>query len=179
MTEPSVLDKMSAGISAAGIAQKKQGKAATLTPVASEPGGPLDGLKTKAPFPNDHPAEAIRAALAQLRLEAGHILEAVDAAEAALRAPDAPAPVVEEPVDVKALEQSADAEAFKRDFAAKQAAAQAAAFAAADTPAETPEPATGEGWACPVHGLDSVVTLKSRKGREYRACSKCEEFEKL
>jgi hypothetical protein len=40
-------------------------------------------------------------------------------------------------------------------------------------------------WACPNHGLDSIVTLTSRRGREYRACSvgegtsaPCRKFEK-
>src|SRR5665647_2278 len=36
---------------------------------------------------------------------------------------------------------------------------------------------TTAGWACP-NGHDTVVTLTSRKGRVYGACSTCHEFER-
>lgn len=69
---------------------------------------------------------------------------------------------------------------FAEDFEAKSQAAQAATFRApqgadAGLPAEQPGP---DGWSCPTHGDEGVTSLVSRKGREYRACTLCKEFEK-
>jgi len=36
----------------------------------------------------------------------------------------------------------------------------------------------GPRWACPAHGPGEIVSLTSRRGREYLACARCEEFER-
>lgn len=39
-------------------------------------------------------------------------------------------------------------------------------------------PAHSSGWTCPAHGMASVKTQTTRKGRTYRVCAECPEFEK-
>jgi hypothetical protein len=76
--------------------------------------------------------------------------------------------------------RSAEA-AFAASFAAKQAAAQAATFHDDESP-EGYLPVVGptDGWVCPKHGADNLLTITSRKGRVYRTCTttNCPEFEK-
>lgn len=38
-------------------------------------------------------------------------------------------------------------------------------------------PEQASGWECPKHWLDDIRQLTSWKGREYRSCAACEEFE--
>lgn len=57
---------------------------------------------------------------------------------------------------------------FEEKYAAMQQAAQAAVFSG------SPQ----AGWECPTHGDAGLEDRTSRKGRSYRACTQCEEFEK-
>lgn len=80
-------------------------------------------------------------------------------------------------------------ETFKAQFAAQTAAAQAATFKqpevdlvaeahrifdVVDASSGSPAP----GWVCPEHGDANIADLKSGKGRKYRACGICKQFEK-
>ena len=65
----------------------------------------------------------------------------------------------EREADARAREREAQ---FKAEMEAKQAAAQAQVF----------------GWTCSTHGDTAIATLTSRKGRAYRSCAECFEFEK-
>jgi len=134
----SVLDAMTAGIMG-----KKEAKAAQLTPVGREQGGPLSKA-FDAPFPFDYPASQVQQALRNIRQEVDYIIKACDAVEASL-SPAGRVPV--NPV----------------------------AFVEADEPVAVISPT---GWSCPEHGDASLVTLTSRKGRTYRSCTSCMEFEK-
>ena len=58
---------------------------------------------------------------------------------------------------------------FAASFAAKAAAAQAATFTNTDAKASGL-------WLCPTHGSASERT--SKKGRKYRACDECSDFER-
>lgn len=73
-------------------------------------------------------------------------------------------------------------EAFAARMKRMQAEAQAATFASNDAPAAEPIPvASGspvEGWVCPTHGDANLTEMTSRKGRKYRACTTCAQFEK-
>jgi len=180
----SVLDTM-----VAKVITQKQAKEMKLTPVGSEPGGPLAGL------PNDVPGvfmsnEAMADIARDLRRKADVLVAVADgldvilgirpdekAAEAlALNAKLAEREADRQVADrakaaegdaraaarVEGLPASPEAEAFKKEYEAKSAAAQASTF----------------GWACPEHGSDNLKTLTSRLGRTYRACTQCKEFEK-
>lgn len=157
----SVLDEMTKN-----IVGHKEAKASKLTPVGSEVGGPLAGLKVPGQaFPNDHPEDSVRDAI--------RLLEDVLTSLRGLIGQPAPAT---ETAPSQTKEQLAD-ETFRASMKAKSEAAQAQVFKA---PEPEPEP-TPEGysdWTCPAHGVDGIVPMESRKGRKYWACSKCEEFEK-
>lgn len=167
----SVLEQMTAGVMG-----RKTEKAAMLSPVGAER-GPLPE-RTNASFPNDHPLEVVSAALRNMRREIASIVEALDAIEALNGGP------VEVPLDsaatvaaVKADEKAADSK-FAVDFTAKQAAAQAAVYRDAEAEPASPTVAVADGgWECPAHGAN-VKQVTSRKGRVYRLCLVCEEFEK-
>lgn len=100
----------------------------------------------------------------------------------------------------KRVESSSDAE-FSERWEALTAEAQAAAFGGDLVPAakevfagdlaaegdvsasegDGPAYVSGSvvpGWVCPTHGDAAIVNLTSRKGRKYRACETCKQFEK-
>lgn len=177
----SVLDQMTAG-----IMSRKATAAARLTPVAGEVAVTHALPRTSAPFPNDQPAEVVSDTIIVLERQIAHLQEVVAALRLLANQP------AETPVDLDAQrrdrERAADerinhltavangqaqavddaeqeaAQQFVASFAAKSAAAQAATF----------KPV---GWVCPEHRVAEVKT--SRKGREYRACPQCTEFERL
>jgi hypothetical protein len=88
------------------------------------------------------------------------------------------------PDPVKVAEREADARvaAIKAtdtypDYATLQAQAQRAVFTPdIDKPAVAGSAAPG--WVCPTHGAKSTKEQTSRKGRTYRVCTACPEFEK-
>ena len=55
-----------------------------------------------------------------------------------------------------------------------------ATLASLDDGAEEPAaPVTpADGWVCPKHGAESLVTLTSRRKRVYKSCTSCGEFER-
>jgi hypothetical protein len=180
----SVLDQM-----VAGTGQQKRDKAATLTPVGTEKGGPLDphfGVPRLPEVPEVFlTQEAIGDIAKDLRRQAGVLLDVADGldrhlgreAHTIIRSSEAPSPD-EVRAAQKELEKAADAAAqFAAQFSAQQAEAQAAVF----QPAPEAEAASGgstSGWTCPTHGADFLNQLTSRKGRKYLACESCTEFEK-
>lgn len=185
----SVLDSMTAG-----ILDRKAGKTASagLTPVAGE--------RAPAPptIPHDLPgnfmaAEGIRDAAKDLRAHAALLLSVADSLDLLTGMPTVqqvdPTVLVEEAR--KRAEREADARVaaanaarattttndFAVQFAEKQEAAQRAVFSPdADKPPVSGSAAAG--WACPVHGPSATQEKTSRKGRTYRVCSRCLEFEK-
>lgn len=183
----SVLDQMTAGIMG-----RKATAAARLTPVGGEVPVAHALPRTPAAFPNDQPQEVVEGTIIILERQITHLQEVVTALRGL-----ASRPAENEPVDLdeqrRARERAADervahltavangqaaavdkeereaAEQFKTDFAAKAAAAQTATF--------TRQAPVADGWVCPEHAVAVVKT--SRKGREYRACPSCDEFERL
>ena len=195
-----VLDAMTAG-----ILFNKSRAAAGLTPVGAERPrvgqratevdmrvdvNPLAG-PIPADFPWDMPMESVRGALREIRRQLVFLEQGCVAIEKALdKREGGEAPLVgaaeRERAKVTATETSADAAAtafreqklaeiveeldevedFTEAFARKSADAQAQAFA----------PVVGAGWVCPTHGDADIKT--SPKGRKFRACPKCAEFER-
>lgn len=165
----SVLDSMTAA-----IINRKRGVAAAsgLTPVGFEaprvsppPVTSLAG-RHETVFPYDDP-QTVHTAIShglklveEVKAELEHVTKGLLALGALYSAPE-PLPPPEDPVRV--AEREADAR-FAADLAAKQAAAQAQVFSAV--------------WTCPTHGIAATVEQTSRKGRKYRACTKCSEFER-
>lgn len=180
-----ILDKM-----AAGIMGNKARAAAKLTPTTAEkaaaPGWPVGGdVKTYAPFPYDD-LNMIEGALTRMEQAANDVLDQVRFvrqglqlirdAEPQAKAAEAARKQAEREADERAAIQEREAiqsvakddqEDFEAEMAAKAAAAQAATFKQAEP----------DGWACPEHG--GFVEKTSGKGRKYRGCSECDEFERL
>jgi hypothetical protein len=169
----SVLDQMTAGIMG-----RKQERATSLTPVGME--RPAITAVKGDTFPYDggigeqiiHSAKLIRSELASIEAclrsieresgvtEGGPPPLVVDQKEASRQA-------------VRAAEQVKDNE-FKERFAKQQADAQSQVFVVSDAPPDN----IRQGWICPSHGDSNVVGLKSKRGRDYRKCTLCEEFER-
>jgi hypothetical protein len=164
-------------IMAAEVTDRKEARAAILTPVEGER-SPLALPAADGAFPFDSPDQAVTQVALQLRREATTLIAVADALDAlhgadtqtAIAPPAQPAP----PVQPDPMFDSPQAE-FERKLAAKTAAAQAEVFKAADESEDPPAPAGG--WTCPTHGADTLKQLTSRKGRAYLTCA-CGEFEK-
>lgn len=180
MSTQSVLDSMTAG-----ILGQKAGKtaAAGLTPVVGE--------KPRSAIPADLPgnfmaAEGIRDAAKDLRAHAVLLLSVADSLDTLTGMTTAvevdPAQLVADAK--KKAEREADARvaaAKPQDFAAQYATMQAKAQQAVFSPDADKPPTSGSvsaGWACPVHGAKHTEEKVSRKGRAYRVCNQCLEFEK-
>jgi len=183
----SVLDMMTAG-----IMSRKSQAAAKLTPVAGEV-PPIHKASTVeaaysgqagAPFPFDDPQTTVLA-LQKARAEVMHVLDGIDALLALYGSKPAVRAVVEDTAaERKAKERAADARAaaaaaqeepFDERLERLTAEAQASVFAKVTETVTTAQPDAG--WSCPKHG--AFVKRTSRLGREYRACSECNEFERL
>lgn len=98
--------------------------------------------------------------------------------------PATPTPEIGPKID-RAKEAAASAwvekkaeEKFQADFAEQSKKAQAEVFAPAPVPPVPVEPETAEGWSCPKHEYKTLTTLTSKRGRVYRACLSCSEFER-
>lgn len=192
-----VLARMTAGIAreAAVVMARKGSAAAKLTPVEGESAQTVAEIAGLA-VPKDIPGallarEGMEAAVIDLRRLAGDLLAAAHGIEVLL---GVPAAVAEDAVkravtddvlakkeevrraedrvaaadgDARAAKRVDEATDFDAKLAAKAAAAQAATFEA-------------DGWACPDHGSQRLVTLTATKSkRVYAACAvgECEEFE--
>lgn len=189
----SVLDMMTAGVMA-----RKANAAAKLTPVSGEVTpihvavSPVEAAyRTPAAFPFDDPQTTILA-LQKARAEVMHVLDGIDALLALYGSEPAVRAVVPDPdAERKAAEREADKRiaaqggSFAEQYDKLQAEAQAAVFkepVTKVTEAVTMAPITKDrpipiGWVCPEHG--TFEKRLSRKGREYRACTDCDEFERL
>lgn len=91
------------------------------------------------------------------------------------------------------VEQSTSDANFQERYARLSAEAQAATFKGDFVPAAKevfgddllpgPYPTAASGspsadWVCPTHGDADIVNLESKRGRKYRACQTCKQFEK-
>lgn len=183
----SVLDQM-----AAGIMGRKQEKAATLTPVGLEaPAKPAIAEVKGDIFPHDggiqsqiiFSAKIIRENLFQMRSQLDGMEDCLQSIEREVGLRDALPALSAKPVEAPLVEAPLVEESFEEKYAAQQADAQAQAFGSAnDAPVVPPVSTSGNlssGWECPTHGSDSLTTLTSRKGRKYRSCIGCDQFERI
>lgn len=197
----SILDTMTAG-----ILDRKAGKSnrPALTPVQGEvtASPPLPAITTLKGdvFPHDggiteqvtHSARSIRESLRLIATYADQIegclrsiereaglpegglssITAIGAAEAAREEQRAAERLADEAVAF-ARANDTPTEGFAEAFERKAKAAQAQAFSA---PASAGSPSSG--WVCPTHGAKNTAQKVSKKGRPYRVCNACLEFEK-
>lgn len=185
-----VLDLMTAGIMG-----RKAEKAAKLTPVGAEVPVVHSVIpdQIEAPYPNDMPTQELGRALVIITDQVGYILEAVAAIRAAAGI-QATAQAVDLDAERKARETAAEERIAAQRVTTPQTEAiiarlqgakeQAATFEvekqlvkAAVATADEAVATALDGWVCPTHGTAEV--RRSRKGREFRACPSCEEFERL
>lgn len=161
-----------------GVTDRKPGL--PLTPIAQEKTGPAYAGESKAPFFEPASAELV-AYLHTIADTAMMILSVVDRVEKELtqaalegRTPSrvsyAKVAPEAEPERLTEKQKVEAEESFEESFARKQAEAQAAVFTHTDAKAEGL-------WLCPVHG--SAVEATSKKGRKYRRCEACSEFERV
>ena len=169
-----VLDQMTAG-----IMQQKANKSTKLTPVAGEAVSSLP--KTPAAFPNDQPQEVTEGIIRDIEIQIVRLQEVVTAlrlltgaVESTDEGPTLTPVSATLKVDKEAEAKADENVAFTANYARLQAEAQAAVFKDAP-PTVAP---LAKGWECPVHGGTSLQSLTSRKGRMYKACTQCEEFER-
>lgn len=179
-TAQNILDEMTAG-----TLKRKANKAAQLTPVGLE-----------RPRIADAPGaflgqEAVERIISNLRGAAVDAHAVADELERSLGIdPVEHARKVDAKLAQKEIERQADdaakvramtdperRPAFDVKFAAQQAAAQETTFGHKLIAALDAAPGTTD-WLCPTHGGASITSLISRKGRTYRACAECKEFEK-
>lgn len=156
--------------------ERKPAVKVTLTPVGAEK-GPIPS-RTDAPFPNDYPEQNIVQTVLTLRREIKRLTETADAIEALLH------PAVESAVKVfgaelaedprAAFEAALEEVAFMERFEAMQAAAQEQTYGKPVVAIVAPESTSA--WTCPTHGVGE--DRLSRKGRPFRACPTCAEFER-
>lgn len=184
----SILDLMTANVMSRKL---DASRAARLTPVGAEDGGPLDATAPETavepaaplaakqpalPFPYDQPDTVKRAivngikALKDLDEDIDHIRNGLLVLAkfyglSELEMNPGISLAAQEANTQKAMERAADAR-FREDFERKQARAKASVFGA---PSGT--------WKCP-NGHDSNVERVSKKGRHYLSCTICPEFEK-
>ena len=177
-----------------GIMETKATKASKLTPVEGETGTTVAQAAASIPkdLPNVFMADASTRMIAQdLRRHAATLIQMADdldtlygesTAKVEKPEPADPRPIRSGTGGKKAADPVTDEATFEASLAAKSAAAQAQVFAALDDGAdEEPAAPATDGWVCPQHGTDNLVTLTARKsGRVYQSCAvaNCEQFEK-
>jgi hypothetical protein len=145
----SVLDTMTAGI----IGRKAE-RAAGLTPVGMErPGAPVV-------------TQPIGITLEQVER---HLLDLDDANRASRRYYES---LIRTAQRFVALLQD------KPDTTLDEGAGISAISVVVQTATVGDAPPLNEGWGCPTHDQQGFKELTSRRGRKYRACTICEEFEK-
>lgn len=199
----SVLDQMTAGIT-----ERKQARNVTLTPVGTEAGGPLSRVPNDTPHvlfareglletaaDLDAQAEFLSNVARDLRRMAGEkepveqglaekqALEAkLQQIEADRRAADRALAEAGDKRAAARVDAAPAEEQFVAEFAARmerlQEEAQAAVFVDAPAPEAAASGSPAPGWTCPKHGAADIREMTSRKGRKYRACGTCAEFEK-
>lgn len=166
-----VLDMMTASITG-----RKSDAAKRLTPVGQEVEKAHVLPRTQAVFPNDVPTEAVVQAVAAIRREVGYILAALDAVDEQLgKAADSG------PVDLDAVRREREREADERVAAAErittpETEAIKERLSALSKKAQEATFTEG-GWVCPTHG--KATTKTTSRGREFRGCPDCDEFERL
>lgn len=181
MSGTSILDRM-----AAEQTKVKDAAATKLTPRGAEKGAATPAVNDKAlpdttaAFPNDHPQEVLVKALVDIETQLAYIQQAVDAVRAMIGAVEPPK--VDKVVTTKAAEKAADKKAADPEFAdrfaqLKKDAEDATFKDGAEDPPEKLFAAGAGPWVCPTHG--DAVEATSRRGRPYRKCEKCDEFERL
>jgi hypothetical protein len=172
-----------AQLTATVMAEKKKASS-TLTPVAGEERPASVPHHTPAPAmtPSGIPADLpgafmageamsdassdLRKYAANLRRYADDLEKVADGIDVVRGVPDAVEAQSKADVEREAAlaqkekERQADEKAKSPDFNSLAKAAQAAAF----------------GWVCPVHGKS--VTKTSSKGREFKGCPECTQFER-
>lgn len=194
MNTQNVLDFMTSQ-----IGDRKTGKAAGLTPVGGEPGGPLAKGIPEVPgvfltneavsdIAKDLRAQAATLLLVAESLEMTTQLVGVpqSAEQAALRNTYAKLAEIEadrraddtakaDAGDTAALKRLRAQEQFDERMVEKARAAQEAAFS------DAPAPGASTTWRCPDHPHALTKGLTSRKGRKYAACSvvNCQWTERL
>lgn len=178
-----------------GIMQTKATKASKLTPVAGESSTTVAQVAAGIPEVGNVflTNEAVADIAKDLRKQAAILLDVAGGLDALTSLPSKPAvsevvvkareqALAEKAADEAAQQRDADeTDKFAASLAAKTEAAKAAVFANLDD-GEDEEPfaseAPADGWVCPDHGASTIQELTSRKGRVYRACTQCDEFEK-
>lgn len=169
----SVLDQMTAG-----IMDKKAAKATTLTPVSGEKAVLDRTFPVALPYDN---ADMIQKALADAREQVVFVLEGIDKIISAFgenpyqsAAPDTA------DLAQRQKEREAD-ERVKAAACPKYEQLQQEAQASLGWDQPTPpvqSPTERGGWFCHTHKDAPVRELTSKKGRVYKACTICEEFER-
>jgi hypothetical protein len=175
------------------IVNRKTETPASLTPVGTEKGGPLDGRHATM-LPYDDPQtvqEAIRHGLRlmqNLQFEIDHIGAGLIALAKLYGLSEAAAtgtePTPPNPADAqRAAERAADLRARRAAVTVTETLGQrierlsVEAQAATFGDAKSGKSVAG-GWECPTHGGTYLTVLTSRKGRLYNACIECGAFEK-
>lgn len=192
-----VLDQMTRGIT-----ERKATKAGPkLTPVGTEVAGvtpSADRLPNDVGvfMSNERLAEH-RASLVQFIEDATAIVAGIDdmlggppeQAKASVNDAVEAEKVANKQADAKAKARAAKAakpkaaepkdEPFDERLARLKQEAEASVYGTAlpDVSVDIEEP-VDDGWQCPEHGNQDIKELVSRKGRNYRACGLCSEFEK-
>lgn len=177
----------------AGIIGPKAERARKLTPVVGETSTTMAQFAA-ATLPNDvgmlMSNESLWEAAKQLRANAAAMLTIAEGIEKLTGEPPYwKTPVASDPAKPTKAEKAATKAAYEKesDERVKSMMVEiapgfppASSLASLDDGAEE-EPAApaapADGWVCPKHG-DTTKTLRSRKGREYRACTECDEFER-
>lgn len=182
-TTQSVLNDMARSVTA-------RKSSASLTPTPMEAWPLRDGpVITGALFPDDQPTNEIEGALLRVEREIANIRKMMGIVSNELTAQQAKEK--EADARVAAAEQVQPKRDFAAEFADKQERAKAAAFDGVRGASTRATSTTGDGnvsgregdatgvvWACPAHGAGSTVTKQSPRGRSFRACSQCGEFER-
>lgn len=163
-----------------GVTDRKPGP---LTPIGQEASGPAYAGEAKEPFFGGEIAPMV-AALHVIGDQLMMLMSIRDKLEANLthmalegRLPEHKTIPVAEPERLTEKQKVEAEPDFAARFAAQQAAAQAAVFTTTDAKAAASADSAVQGlWLCPVHG--SATERTSKRGRKYRACEECSEFER-
>lgn len=182
---------------ASDIVNRKSAAASVLTPVQGEAIKQPGTLpKTTAMFPNDQPGEVVAGVIRELERQIANLIGVVESLRGAAGIED-PIAVIVEGEEAKLREAAADLKAAAKakkltpetqaitdNMARLKASAQAEAFTGGPTveciiaEADDPEVAANgkpKGWTCPEHG--KAIDKTSPKGRAYRGCPECRNFE--
>lgn len=165
-----VLDEMTKGV----VERKAAKSGPKLTPVGTE-ASPLKPSQVGIPEVPEVflTNEAVADIAKDLREQAATLVRVAEGLEGltATAKVEKSDPLAEQ----KAVEQAADEKHRKLEVPGLTERIEAI-----KAEAEAPKPAepVADGWSCPTHGVTDIKELTSRAGRAYRACGKCDQFEK-